>query len=221
MAELGYQEGRNFTFEYIQAPSIEGYEASYRELLARKVNILLAAGNEQNLRAARTVAGTLPIASFPSISTSWPRAMSRAVTFRQAARDSLPTRCQPDRFRPERRWVWSCDSLGGRRSRRGTQRDDEVHSTADQISSEGRQPLGLAIDHSGPPPSDIRSSHCGPPRSRRRSSLGEVREADPPTNQPIHCQGIRSPASPAARSPQPASRRAAENPYEVAAFQTR
>jgi putative ABC transport system substrate-binding protein len=62
MAELGYQEGRNFTFEYIQAPSIEGYEASYRELLARRVDILLAAGNEPNLRAARTVAGTLPIA---------------------------------------------------------------------------------------------------------------------------------------------------------------
>jgi len=36
MAELGYQEGRNFTFEYIQAPSIEGYEL-YRELAARKV----------------------------------------------------------------------------------------------------------------------------------------------------------------------------------------
>jgi putative ABC transport system substrate-binding protein len=62
MAELGYQEGRNFTFEYIQAPSIEGYEASYRELLARRVDILLAAGNEPNLRAARAVAGTLPIA---------------------------------------------------------------------------------------------------------------------------------------------------------------
>jgi putative ABC transport system substrate-binding protein len=62
MAELGYQEGRNFTFEYIRAPSIEGYEASYRELLARKVDILLAVGNEPNLRAARAVAGTLPIA---------------------------------------------------------------------------------------------------------------------------------------------------------------
>ena len=26
MAELGYQEGRNFAFEYIQTPDIEGYE---------------------------------------------------------------------------------------------------------------------------------------------------------------------------------------------------
>jgi LPS sulfotransferase NodH len=32
MAELGYQEGRNFTFEYVQAPGIEGYELPYREL---------------------------------------------------------------------------------------------------------------------------------------------------------------------------------------------
>src|SRR5499425_1019113 len=61
MAELGYQEGRNFAFEYIQAPSIEGYELTYRELAARNVDILLAAGNEPALRAARAAAGTTPI----------------------------------------------------------------------------------------------------------------------------------------------------------------
>jgi len=61
MAELGYQQGRNFTFEYIQAPSIEGYELTYRELAARKVDIMLAAGNEPALRAARAAAGVLPI----------------------------------------------------------------------------------------------------------------------------------------------------------------
>jgi ABC-type uncharacterized transport system substrate-binding protein len=61
MAELGYQPGRNFTFEYIQAPSIEGYELTYRELAARKVDIMLAAGNEPALRAARAAAGTTPI----------------------------------------------------------------------------------------------------------------------------------------------------------------
>src|SRR4030081_3698624 len=61
MAELGYQQGRNFTFEYIQAPSIEGYELTYRELAARKVNIMLAAGNEPALRAARAAAGATPI----------------------------------------------------------------------------------------------------------------------------------------------------------------
>src|SRR6516164_8010264 len=31
MAELGYQEGRNFTFDYIQTPNVEGYEKNYRE----------------------------------------------------------------------------------------------------------------------------------------------------------------------------------------------
>jgi putative ABC transport system substrate-binding protein len=60
MAELGYQPGRNFRFEYIQAPSIEGYEVTYRELAARKVDVLLAAGNEPALRAARSAAGATP-----------------------------------------------------------------------------------------------------------------------------------------------------------------
>src|SRR4030081_1328399 len=61
MAELGYQQGRNFTFEYIQAPSIEGYQQTYGELAARKVDIMLAAGNEPALRAARAAAGATPI----------------------------------------------------------------------------------------------------------------------------------------------------------------
>jgi putative ABC transport system substrate-binding protein len=50
MAELGYQQGQNFTFEYIQAPSIEGYELTYRELTERKVDIMLAAGTSIRLR---------------------------------------------------------------------------------------------------------------------------------------------------------------------------
>ena len=35
MAELGYQESRNFTFDYIQTPDVEGYERNYRELGAQ------------------------------------------------------------------------------------------------------------------------------------------------------------------------------------------
>jgi putative ABC transport system substrate-binding protein len=35
MAELGYHEGRNFTFDYIQTPNVEGYEKNYRELAGR------------------------------------------------------------------------------------------------------------------------------------------------------------------------------------------
>jgi putative tryptophan/tyrosine transport system substrate-binding protein len=36
MAELGYQEGRNFNFDYIQTPNVDGYDKSYQELAARK-----------------------------------------------------------------------------------------------------------------------------------------------------------------------------------------
>src|SRR6266498_4061097 len=62
MAELGYQEGRNFTFDYIQTPNIEGYEKNYRELAARKVDVFLAVGNERALRAALSAADGRPIA---------------------------------------------------------------------------------------------------------------------------------------------------------------
>jgi len=62
MAELGYQEGRNFAFEYIQTPDIEGYDKNYRELAARKVDVYLAVGNEPALRAALSAADGRPIA---------------------------------------------------------------------------------------------------------------------------------------------------------------
>src|SRR5947208_9372822 len=61
MAELGYQEGRNLTFDYIQTPDIEGYEKNYRELAARKVDVFLAVGNERALRGALSVAEGRPI----------------------------------------------------------------------------------------------------------------------------------------------------------------
>ena len=31
MAELGYQEGRNFTFDYIQTPNVDGYDTTPKE----------------------------------------------------------------------------------------------------------------------------------------------------------------------------------------------
>src|SRR5260370_13854419 len=61
MAELGYQEGRNFSFEYLQTPDIEGYGPAYRELAAREVDVFFAVG-EPGLRAAQAAAGALPIA---------------------------------------------------------------------------------------------------------------------------------------------------------------
>jgi putative tryptophan/tyrosine transport system substrate-binding protein len=61
MAELGYREDRYFTFEYIQTPSIDAYDASFRELAARKPDIVIAAGNEPALQAARSAVGAVPI----------------------------------------------------------------------------------------------------------------------------------------------------------------
>jgi ABC-type uncharacterized transport system substrate-binding protein len=62
MAELGYQDDRNFTFDYIQTSNIEGYEKNYRELATRKVDVFLAVGNEPALRAALSAADGRPIA---------------------------------------------------------------------------------------------------------------------------------------------------------------
>src|SRR5262249_44047460 len=54
-------EGRNFTFDYIQTPDVEGYERNYRELAARKVDVFLAVGTELALRAALLAAEGKPI----------------------------------------------------------------------------------------------------------------------------------------------------------------
>jgi ABC-type uncharacterized transport system substrate-binding protein len=62
MAELGYQEGRNFTFDYIQTPNVDGYDKGYQELAARKPDVFLAVGSEPALRAALSAADGKPIA---------------------------------------------------------------------------------------------------------------------------------------------------------------
>ncbi|HKO09036.1 MAG TPA: ABC transporter substrate-binding protein [Alphaproteobacteria bacterium] len=61
MAELGYEEGKNFAFEFLETKSIEGYQSAYAELARRKLDIFIAVGDEPRLRAALAVAGSLPI----------------------------------------------------------------------------------------------------------------------------------------------------------------
>jgi len=61
MAELGYQEGKNFVLEFIQAANIDDYGRGYRELVARKVDVLVALGPEVALKSAVAVTDTLPI----------------------------------------------------------------------------------------------------------------------------------------------------------------
>jgi putative tryptophan/tyrosine transport system substrate-binding protein len=56
MAELGYVEGRNFTFELVTIERPADYEAAYTDLVKRGMDILLAVGSEQALGGARQAA---------------------------------------------------------------------------------------------------------------------------------------------------------------------
>jgi putative ABC transport system substrate-binding protein len=62
MAELGYEEGKNFIFDYIQVPNVDGYAGGFQELARRNVDIFFASGPELHLKAAIAAAGPLPIA---------------------------------------------------------------------------------------------------------------------------------------------------------------
>jgi putative tryptophan/tyrosine transport system substrate-binding protein len=61
MTELGYQEGKNYTFEYMAVPDVDGYEAGYRQIAARGLDIIIAGGPELALKSAIASAGTIPI----------------------------------------------------------------------------------------------------------------------------------------------------------------
>jgi putative ABC transport system substrate-binding protein len=61
MAQLGYQQGKNFDLEFVQVPSTGEYGPTYRAIAARKVDIILALGPEIALKSALAVAGSLPI----------------------------------------------------------------------------------------------------------------------------------------------------------------
>jgi putative ABC transport system substrate-binding protein len=61
MSELGYVEGRNFAFEFIQARNADDYPSAYTEVVGRRVDIVMAAGNELALRAALVAAGNIPV----------------------------------------------------------------------------------------------------------------------------------------------------------------
>ena len=61
MVELGYQDGKNFVFDLITTPNIDGFEAGYRELVTRNVDIILAPGPEISLKSALANSTTKPI----------------------------------------------------------------------------------------------------------------------------------------------------------------
>jgi putative ABC transport system substrate-binding protein len=61
MAELGYQEGVNYTFDYFNVPKVEEYETGYRKLAARDVDIIVASGPEISLKSALASSDAKPI----------------------------------------------------------------------------------------------------------------------------------------------------------------
>ena len=60
MAALGYREGRNLSVEYVQADSLEGYQAGYQRL-SSNVDVIVAPGPETSLRSAMAFTQTVPI----------------------------------------------------------------------------------------------------------------------------------------------------------------
>jgi putative ABC transport system substrate-binding protein len=61
LAELGYEQGRNLVFEFIQAAKFEEYMPAYQELVRRGSGILVASGTEVALKSALAVTRTLPV----------------------------------------------------------------------------------------------------------------------------------------------------------------
>jgi ABC-type uncharacterized transport system substrate-binding protein len=61
MTELGYVEGKNFEFDFIELSSPNRYDETMQELLRRKVDIILAYGPEAPLKAALAQTRTIPI----------------------------------------------------------------------------------------------------------------------------------------------------------------
>ncbi len=61
MRELGYEEGRNLTIEYVKIPGPAEYPEGMKELVRRQVDIIIAQGPEVTLRSAMAATNTLPI----------------------------------------------------------------------------------------------------------------------------------------------------------------
>lgn len=61
MAEFGYVEGKNFTYDHVLVPNDQAWEASYRQVMAGKPDIVIAAGPEPSLKSALAVSGSVPI----------------------------------------------------------------------------------------------------------------------------------------------------------------
>src|SRR5262249_21962840 len=60
LAELGYQDGKDFIFDFVQVASLEGWETAFQGLGARKVDIMVAAGPAMAVETAFPPSATEP-----------------------------------------------------------------------------------------------------------------------------------------------------------------
>ncbi len=81
MAELGYKEGENFTYDAIQIPNADAWESSYRSIVAQRPDIVLGAGPERSLQAALAAADGLPVVmiavDYDPLAKGYVRSLSR------------------------------------------------------------------------------------------------------------------------------------------------
>ena len=61
MAELGYVDGKNFALEFIELTQPNQFAEAFKELVLRKVDVLLAYGAEASLNSAMAASKTTPI----------------------------------------------------------------------------------------------------------------------------------------------------------------
>jgi putative ABC transport system substrate-binding protein len=61
MAELGYTEGKNFALEFIELDQPNQFGEAFKELVQRKVDVLIAFGAEASLKSAMAASDTIPI----------------------------------------------------------------------------------------------------------------------------------------------------------------
>jgi putative ABC transport system substrate-binding protein len=61
MVELGYVEGKNFTLEFVELAQPNQFGEAFKQLVQRKVDVLLAYGAEASLKSAMIASNTIPI----------------------------------------------------------------------------------------------------------------------------------------------------------------
>ena len=61
MAELGYVEGKNFALEFIELAQPNQFDEAFKQLVRRKVDVLVAYGAEASLKSAMAASNAIPI----------------------------------------------------------------------------------------------------------------------------------------------------------------